>query len=289
MTLTKRVPRPLKRFGRAAIAETGALTARARMLPTFTVAGAQRSGTTSVYRALMSHPLILPAVLRKGVNYFDLNYHRGMGWYQGHFPLRARAGSRSTEVAGSPITFDASGYYMFHPMAARRMATDLPELKVITMLRDPVERAYSAHRHAFARGFETESFERALELEPHRLEGEVERLLADPRYRSHAHRHQAYVTRGQYVEQLERILEFFPREQLLVVESERFFEQPEVEYRRIMEFLDLPVVMPEAFDRYNARPRAPMADATRERLSRHFEGHDAALGRLLGRDPAWRR
>ncbi len=52
------------------------------------------------------------------------------------------------------------------------------------MLRDPVERAYSAYKHELARGFETESFERALDLEPERTAGEAERLLEDPAYRA---------------------------------------------------------------------------------------------------------
>jgi len=294
MGIRQRAPRRVKRLGRSLTAEAGIVTSPLRMLPTFTVAGAQRSGTTSLYRSLMAHPLIEPAVLRKGVNYFDLNYHRGMRWYRGHFPVRAVAERRTNgrangSVAGEPVTFDASGYYMFHPLAPARMAADLPHLKVITMLRDPVERAYSAHRHEFARGFDTEPFERAIELEPERLRGEVERICADPRYRSHSHRHHAYVTRGQYAEQLERLFAVYPREQVLVVESERFFEQPEAEFERILRFLDLPVVMPPAFDRYNARPRSPMSAATHARLSAHFEKYDEALAGILGHDPAWRR
>jgi len=132
-------------------------------------------------------------------------------------------------------------------------------------------------------------FEKAIELEPDRLRGEVERICADPHYRSHSHRHQAYVTRGQYVEQLERLLKVYPREQLLIVESERFFEQPEVEFERILRFLDLPVIMPAAFDRYNARPRSPMAESIHAGLRSHFETYDEGLAQLLGHDPAWRR
>ena len=67
---------------------------------------------------------------------------------------------------------------MFHPLAARRIGADLPNVKVIAMVRDPVERAYSAYKHEFARGFEWEkSFGRALELEDERLAGEIERIL----------------------------------------------------------------------------------------------------------------
>ena len=54
---------------------------------------------------------------------------------------------------------------MFHPLAAERIARDLPEVKLVVALRDPVERAYSAHAHEFARGYETEPFERAIEME----------------------------------------------------------------------------------------------------------------------------
>jgi hypothetical protein len=259
------------------------------MLPTFILAGAQRAGTTSLFRALMSHPLVFPANLHKGVNYFDINYHRGMNWYQGHFPLRARSIVRTRATPGTAVTFDASGYYMFHPLAAERMAVDLPTVKIITMLRDPIERAHSAHKHELARGFENEPFERAIDLEDDRLEGEVERIRAQPGYYSHSHRHHAYLRRGQYAEQLLRLREVFPADQLLVIESESFFADPEVEYTRVLEFLDLPVLMPKRFDRYNGRPRAPMAATTRAQLRSHFESHDAALAELLGREPAWLR
>ena len=112
---------------------------------------------------------------------------------------------------------EASGYYMFHPCAPARMAEHLPDVKIMAMLRDPVERAFSAYKHELARGFETESFERALALEDERLAGQAERMLADASYQSAAHRHQAYVRRGQYAEQLERLRDHFPAEQIHVV------------------------------------------------------------------------
>jgi hypothetical protein len=257
------------------------------MLPAFILAGAQRTGTTSLFRALMAHPLVRPANFHKGVNYFDVNYDRGMAWYQGHFPVRRLAELRARGSEASPVTFDASGYYMFHPLAAERMATDLPDVKIITMVRDPIERAHSAHKHELARGFETEPFERAIMLEDERLAGEVERIRSEPGYYSSTHRHHAYVRRGQYAEQLQRLLDCFTPDQLLVVESENFFEKPELELERVLRFLELPVHMPERFDRYNARPRAPMSSAIRAHLVEHFRPHDEALADLLGHRPAW--
>ncbi|WP_347565727.1 sulfotransferase [Nocardioides sp. IC4_145] len=267
----------------------GSATADRRQLPSFVLVGAQRAGTTSLFRALVSHPLVHGANYHKGVNYFDVNHHRGPAWYQGHFPttghLQRRA--RAHGVEGDPVTFEASGYYMFHPRAAARMAQHLPDVRIVAMLRDPVERAYSAWKHEHARGFEWASFQAALDLEDNRLEGEVERMTTYPGYQSTHHRHHAYVRRGQYHEQLLRLREHFPAEHIHVVESESFFTDPEPTYRALLDFLGLPPVMPERFDRWNGRPSAPMADETRGRLREHFAAHDDALAEMLGRRPAW--
>ena len=104
------------------------------------------------------------------------------------------------------MTFESSPYYLFHPLALDRIAADLPDVKLVVLVRDPVERAYSAHAHEAARGYEDLSFAAALEAEEGRLDGEVERLLGDPAYESHAHRHQALRSRGEYAVQLERLL-----------------------------------------------------------------------------------
>lgn len=287
MTLRTVMPHPVKTAGRAVSVRLGTATAPRRQLPGFILVGAQRAGTTSLFRALMSHPAVFPANFHKGVNYFDVNYTRPFSWYQGHFPSEAylRRHSRGTGVR--PVTFEASGYYLFHPCAAERMARHLPDVRILAMLRDPVERAYSAWKHESARGFETETFERALELEDDRLAGEVHRIQADRSYYSHAHRHHAYRRRGEYVVQLQRILDFFPTAQVHTIDSETFFERPEDTYAGVLDFLDLPQVLPDRFDRWNGRPSSPMEDATRARLLDHFRGPDEALAALLGRRPAW--
>jgi hypothetical protein len=287
MSLRAALPHPVKVAGRVVSVRVGSATAHRRQLPSFILVGAQRAGTTSLYRALMSHPLVHSANYHKGVNYFDVNYHRDFSWYQGHFPTTASLRKSTPDGAGEPITFEASGYYMFHPCAAGRIARDLPDVRIIAMLRDPVERAYSAWKHELARGYETETFERALELEDERLDGQVERMLADPDYQSFSHRHHAYVRRGHYAEQLRRLHRCFSRERVHVIESERFFTEPETVYGELLDFLGLASVFPERFERWNGRPSSPMADRTRARLSEHFAQHDQRLAALLGRDPAW--
>ncbi len=256
------------------------------MHPDFLIVGAQRCGTTSLFRALIAHPDVTPPLFHKGVHYFDVNYNRGQNWYIGHFPLRHRP---RLGRLGPTRTGEASPYYLHHPLVPERIAADLPDVRLIVLLRDPVERAYSAHRHELLRGFETEDFERALDLEPQRLVGEEERLREDSGYRSIAHQHHAYVGRGEYATQLQRLFTFVGRERVLVLDSDVLFQNPEPSYTRVLSFLELPPWGPAPFRQHNARPRGPMAASTRARLEEHFAPHDAALAELIGETPSWRR
>jgi hypothetical protein len=280
-------PEPLTQFGRRAYARMSEETAGLRMEPGFILIGAQRCGTTSLFRALAAHPQVMPPTFRKGVNYFDLNYYRGAQWYRAHFPVAGIA-RRRAEHHGAPVAFEASGYYLYHPQAMERLGHDLPGVKLVAMLRDPVERAFSAHKHELARGYEHEGFERALALEDDRLAGEVERIRADPGYESFAHRHYSYRHRGQYAEQLDRVFEFFPRAQVHVIDSADYFGQPAREYRQLLEFLGLTPFEPR-FAAANARPGPPLDDKGRRMLEEHFAPHDERLAKLLGRPPGWVR
>ena len=85
----------MKQFGRRAYTPIGQATSSFRLMPSFILAGGQRCGTTSLYRALLSHPAVLSAAYHKGVNYFDVNYDTGMDWYRGHFPLTVTASART--------------------------------------------------------------------------------------------------------------------------------------------------------------------------------------------------
>ncbi|GGK91954.1 sulfotransferase family protein [Mangrovihabitans endophyticus] len=288
----RNVPAPIKRVVHLGSRSYGRLTAPARMTPSFLICGGQRCGTTSLYRALAAHPVVLKAVLHKGVHYFDTSYHRGMGWYRGHFPLQ-RSAERIADRYGVPArTFESSPYYMYHPQAAARIARDLPHAKLVVLVRDPVERAYSQHAHEVARGFEPErDFGNALALEPARLHRQEERLATDPAYYSFAHQHHAYRARGEYARYLSVMAQHVGRERIHVVESERFFAEPEHTYDEVLEFLGLPTGLhrPE-FARHNARPRSSDMDAAlRRELSAHYQSHDNALSAWLGRTPIWRR
>lgn len=223
----------------------------------------------------------------KGINYFDVNYDSGPRWYAAHFPLAVTTGIRTPKAYSPPLPFEASGYYIFHPAAPTRIARDLPDAKIVLMLRDPMERAYSAWKHEHARGFEAESFVRALELEPERLAGEVERMLAEPSYRSHAHRHLAYTTRSDYVPQIEQLFTVIPPERVHVMYSEDFFSVPEQEMAALESFLGATSYADITFERHNARPSGSMPVEAREFLRKELRRTYDEISELVGRPSPW--
>jgi hypothetical protein len=282
----------LKRAAHAGSRGYGRLTASARMLPSFLICGGQRCGTTSMYRALAAHPAILKPVLHKGVHYFDVGYRHGMRWYRGHFPLLRTAARRSRRLGGVPVvTFESSPYYLYHPLAADRIAADLPGVRLIVLVRDPVQRAYSHHAHEVARGFEPETdFGRALELEPARLAGATQALRSGEIDYCFAHQHHAYRARGEYVRYLNRLAEVVGRARLHVVDSEEFFANPEWVYDGVLDFLGLPHLGYPPFERHNARPRPePMDPGIARELAAHYRSFDDRLAEWLGRELTWRR
>ena len=241
-----------------------------------------------MYRALREHPAVLRP-LHKEVHYFDVGYQHNLRWYQSHFPLRLTLRRIERAIGMPPVTFEASPYYMFHPLAPARIARDLPGIRVLVLVRDPVARAYSAHVHEVTLGFETETFERALELEDDRLEGELDRMMNNPEYISRAHYRHAYRTRGQYVEQLDRLAKVFQPANIHVVDSGDFFAEPEPIYDAVLDFLGLPHYGYPVFTRQNARAAAPMPNSLQSSLSEHFLPYDARLSAWLGNEPSWRR
>jgi hypothetical protein len=271
-----RVPEPVRKVARNAVWTFGRLTARRRPLPDFLVIGAQKAGTTALYAYLRWHPGIAGPSWKE-VSFFDRHWWRGEAWYRGQFPLRA----------GERLVGEASPSYLFPPLAPERARSLVPGAKLVALLRDPVDRAYSQYQHEVALGREPLSFEDALAAEDERLVGEVERLIADSRAFSRAWWDHTYTARGRYAEQLERWLEAFPSEQLLVVRTEELGERPAETYASILAFLGAePHELPD-YPRVFDRDYEPMRAETRAALAATFAEPNRRLEALLGRELGW--
>jgi len=260
-----------------------------RPVPDFVIVGAQRCGTTSLFKALRQHPAVLGPVLKsKGVHYFDVAYRQPIDWYLAHFPTEWSRGLAARRAGSQPVAGEASPYYLFHPAAPARMADTLPNARLIVMLRDPIRRAYSHYHHMRFEGHEyAPTFEDAIDLEATRLAGEEERLLADPAYVSPSHQHHSYLARGDYATQLRKLLALFPRQQVLVIDSQRFFADSVAGVGDVLRFLGLSTNCVPALAALNAGTYPPLAPSTRSRLEDHFAASNAALPGLLGWTPSW--
>jgi hypothetical protein len=249
-------------------------------LPSALIIGAQRSGTTSLFNYLAQHPDVLPP-LGKEIHYFDLHYARGVRWYRGRFPFSHR-------LRGGALTIDASPYYLAHPLAPERAAQLLPEVKLVAVLRNPVDRAFSHYQHEVRDGRESLSFAEAIDREPARLAGEEERLRHEPGYYSYHHHRYSYTRRGLYLQQLARWVQQYPRSRLLVLQSERLFREPAAVSAALYDFLGL---RPHGLDQYTAfyqgnYERAIPADL-RARLAAYFEPYNRELYEWLGEEFDW--
>ena len=232
-------------------------------LPDFVIIGAQKGGTSFLYHLLTRHPLVEPAA-RKELHFFDHPeyFDHGAEWYRRCFPrLSAENGQRS-------ITGEATPYYLFDPPVAKRMAEIVPKARLIALLRNPIDRAFSHYQMQVKRGTEPRTFEAAIEQQ-----------------------NSSYVSRGIYVDQLLRWFEFFGKEQMLILKSEDFFERPVETLKVVLTFLDLPDWQPEASElqqrRHSGTYTQKMDPSTRQRLEAYFEPYNQRLYECLDVDFGW--
>jgi hypothetical protein len=261
-------------------------TADERVLPDFIIAGAQKGGTSSLYAYLTQHPQIIGAATKE-VHFFDNRFELGTDWYRSHFPTMAELDGQADQVDGHVLTGEGSPYYLFHPHAPARIAEVVPQVRLIAMLRNPVERAYSHYRHMVRKNVEPLSFEEAIAKEEERLDGEVERMLADPTYLSYNHQHFSYRARGIYADQLEAYEKWFRSDQMLVLESERFYRSTQGVYDEVTDFLGLERWEPAHFEPRNAGSYTRRATPMEEELSEYYLPHNERLFDRLGASFSW--
>ena len=235
-------------------------------LPDFVIIGTMKGGTTYLYHLLSQHPLVEPAAAKE-LQFFNRYFDEGVEWYRQCFPVPRWENGRRT------ITGEATPGYLPHPPAPERMARIIPEARLIALLRNPVDRAYSDYQQVTRKGRETRTFEEAMDYE---------NLDDAPR---------KFLSKSIYVDQLLRWSEFFDRQQMLVLKSEDFFEDPAGTLKPVLSFLDLPEWKPKVWDLHYKRNKGDyeggMDPATRRRLEEYFEPHNRRLYDFLGQDFGW--
>ncbi len=289
--MASRLNRQAREPAKRAMRVYGQATAGLRAGPDFVIIGSKRGGTTSLYNYLLQHPSVQPLFPGrqriKGVHYFDSQFARGPRWYRSHFPLQARGRHLARPWLRQAVAGEASPYYLFHPLAAERLARQVPDVRLIVLLREPVERAYSHYKERVRNGGESLTFDEAIAAEPGRLLGEAERITREPGYLSPEHENHSYLAQGRYLDMLPRWFSAFGRERFFVAASEDFYADPNRVANEVWAFLGLPPAALASQKRFNYHPAPDLSAATRRRLQNEFADHNHQLERLLGRTLPW--
>jgi hypothetical protein len=258
------------------------MTSSLRLMPNFIIIGSQKGGTTSLYRYLTQHPHVKSAVTKE-LHFFDVNFDKGSDWYRSRFPLCTQ----------EFLTGEASPSYIFHPHAPKRIAELTPSVKLIALLRNPVDRAYSHYKDNLRKKKENISFEAAIEKELESLSGGLERMLKNEEYANNgSYLRYSYLGRGIYVDQLTKWFKLFSKEQFLILKSEDFYTNPVTCFDRVLEFLKLPEWQLEEYKQFNSNSELKnqaMKAHTRKQLIDYYKPHNQRLSELLGMSFDWER
>lgn len=272
-------------------------TRDSRLLPDFLVIGAQRCGTSTLYQYLIQHPCIGGAA-RKEVSFFDRHFERGLDWYRAQFPTERE---KAAALARQPVflTGESTPNYLLHPTVPGRVAAALPGVRLLVILRDPVERSYSNYHRTVRKGRETRSFAEAVASQIEDPLSDWNEALRRPEHDFGEWRFRQYLSRGLYAHLLEHWLKFFPRDRLLALSGEEFFKEPRVTLNRVCDFLGIPGWTEAAFQSTAAQPTGswlarkydyknpPMEEAVRRQLREFYRPQNQRLYALIGQDFGW--
>ncbi len=264
------------------------VTSPLRKLPDFVIIGAAKSGTTSLYDFVTKHPRVEPAYTKEP-HYFSSPERLSLLYYKINFPVLTKQ-----------LTGEASTGYLSSLEAPARMKVAIPNAKVIAILRNPVDRAYSHYHFAHGRNVETSTtFEKALELEESRRKEYVETvselkfvfygrgMLSRQRDLYQLMRDSlkdiwpSYLRYGRYADHLENWFRHYSRDQFLVLSTEDFRRDRQGTLDQVFEFLGVSPYKVQNFKNLNVGRYKKMREDTRQKLVEYFRPHNERLYSLL--------
>ncbi len=262
------------------------LTQSLHTSPTFLIIGAAKCGTSSLYDYLMQHPCI-GSSQTKQIHFFDRYYERRIFWYKACFPFVWEKFLIEKIKHKNFATGEATPHYMTHPLAAKRAHEVIPNAKIIVLLRNPVNRAYSHYQMEKAHNQEELTFEEAIEKEPERIKGEFEEMLHNKNNSGRNYPHRAYIKSGEYLEQIKPWMEFYPKENFLFLLSEEFDKNTSEVYNKVLKFLEIEPYELKKYQKIRKRDYEEMNPDTRKKLIEYFKPHNQRLSEYLDIEFDW--
>ncbi|MGL5134546.1 MAG: tetratricopeptide repeat protein [Planktothrix sp.] len=240
----------------------------------YLIIGTQKGGTTSLNYYLSEHPNIMSSMIKE-MPFWSNQVDRGLEWYFSHFPP-IPPNYHCLVGEATPINFNS-------PEVAENLVKFFPNVKLILLLRNPIDRAVSHYYHWLSLKWELSSFEEAIQREIDQLEDQKTNFwtrLHDPNF-------QGYLAKGLYIHFLEKWIKVFPREQFLILSSEEFYANPDQGTTKVLNFLGLPEYHLLNYHQYNTRPYPPISESTRRLLNDYFQPYNQKLEDCLGMQFNW--
>ena len=255
------------------------VTSYSRVFPNFLIIGAMKAGSTTLHHYINNHPNVIhPSI--KEVHYFD--YYFGSNfWYRSNFPKK----NEMIKNGVSCLTCDSTPQYLFHPLAPKRIFNLLPKIKILCVLRNPIDRAYSHYNHNVRNGNETLSFEDAIFKRDKKLDQEYNNLISNNDCDIVFYERYNYLNLGKYAEQLSEWFKYFPKDQFFICKTEDLSSDM---LTKAYEFLNLSNFDPGKMNSLNTGKYDNMKSSTREKLSKFYEPENSKLSTLLNMEINWK-
>ncbi len=195
------------------------------MLPNFLICGAAGGGTSFLSSSIIQHPdIYLPKKMRPEPHYFYYSdkYQKPISWYSKQW---------FSEVNNELAVGEKSSSYMFGPEVPERIKKHIPNIKLIFLLRNPIERTFTNYRYTVMAGLEDLSFEEALINEESRLKTQKGNWVE-----VQAHN---YTGRSYYYKQISNFLKYFRIENMLILKAEDLYHSALSNIQNVFRFLNV--------------------------------------------------
>ena len=259
------------------------ITGPLRVLPDFIIIGSMKCGTTSLYYDICEHPCASPAAYDE-IGFFDSNFHLGLNWYRSMFPTKRRI-EDIRRKEGVAITGEDTPFYFWNPVAAKRIQKLLPNIKLITILRNPIDRAYSEYQDLVSSESNSPSFETFIENEINTRRKDSS-LITEENFEIFNQKN-SYLLKGIYVDQLKIWAGLFPKEQIFTLSTENLNSEPITALESVFQYLNLPDYKIKNIQRQKQKKYTPMNSQTRKILIEFFKPHNERLFKFIGKKFDW--
>ena len=257
------------------------ITSSSRVLPDFLIIGAKRCGTTTLYENLSEHPCIEKSA-HDNIGFFNDNFLLGINWYKSHFPTMQKK-KEIKKKYGKFVTYDVTTSYMRRNDTAIKIKETIPDVKIIAILRNPVDRAYSEYNTNSKNESSNETFENLVLQEIntyHKIKDQDTEILI---------KKLKLIGKGLYEIQLKKWFEIFSRDSILILSTEEFAIEPNSLYSKIFRFLELPEYKIKNTQKFNKNTYSIMSDKTRQILLDFYSSENKKLFNLIGQEFDWKK